>query len=414
MRSRQTYWLGASKLATSVAVDAAFELERRRGVRRGRGAEHLACTRPDLDRALVDASPTRSRRPAGPGRGAPRSPSGSTAPCRATGRHRRRRRCPGSGATRLARRQHRRRLRTTARRSRPRRRAPRGLVGAAEEDVRGASDPQARAAGLAERARRPRRPSSRAASPCRRACRPRGPTGSRRVGGRRRQVEEHVDGRIGEELVERHRDEAVLCRERLAARGSRSAQATTSNESNARAFSAYCRLITPQPTIPIRAAPIMRPRRRTSAREGAGGRVELEPSDLVLLDEQPVDAAATAAGRRRRIPRRRRRRGSTRLALGRKSLMCTIGERAPARVTSAHRVDAGPPRPAEVELEEQLRHLGEQLLEQRRLAVEAPQLAVVVVEPECEPQGRCGRSGRGEPVADQRSFGGRGSVGRPS
>ena len=193
--------------------------------------------------------------------------------------------------------------------------------------------------------------------------------------------------------------------------GSRSAQATMSNESNARAFSAYCRLITPQPTIPIRAAPITRPRRRRASGRRRSGRPRRgRPSTSSCSTSSQSTPAATAAGATTSYPTAPSPTGQyAGSSLGRKSLMCTIGERAPARVTSV----AGS-KPAN--------HAQPRSSSRNSSGISAsscsssggspskvPQLAVVVVEARCNPQGRRGRSSHGEP--DQRGFRGRGRWG---
>ena len=77
------------------------------------------------------------------------------------------------------------------------------------------------------------------------------------VGGGRREVEDDVDRVRAKELLDRQRLERELGRCLLARDASRSAQATISNESKAAAFTAYARLITPQPTIPTCAGDLM-------------------------------------------------------------------------------------------------------------------------------------------------------------
>ena len=179
-------------------------------------------------------SPTRSRQRCGRARGAPRSPSGSTAPCRATGRHRRRRRGPDRDATRLGRRAASTRLRQRfADRALVDERTG-SLVGTAEEDVRGTPDPQPRRA-LPREARRHRHRSSRAASRYRRACLPRGPTRSRRAwaaGGVRLRTTSMVGSARSASRC--HRTKPCSAASASLRGGSRSAQATMSNESKAR------------------------------------------------------------------------------------------------------------------------------------------------------------------------------------
>ena len=116
---------------------------------------------------------------------------------------------------------------------------------------------------------------------------------------------------------------------------SRSAQATSSNESKAFAPSAYWRLITPQPTTPTRAGVFMRPRPRPSpsAPRTTGG-----PRPAAARPSRPARRAAT-----RRPPRPlRARRVRSRPAPSptganepgsrlEKSFTCTSGHRPRAR-----------------------------------------------------------------------------------
>ncbi len=195
-------WLGR-------LLDAAFELDGRARVRRRRWRKISPARGPIW---IVRSSALTDAKPATPGSGpaAPRSRSGSTGPCRTTGRRHRRRRCRDRDARTLARREHRcaggQRL---ANRTLVDGRAG-GLVGPAEEDVRGAAD---------RAARRSASSTSAAASAGRRerllgidvlACLEGRPDhGGGQSGGVRFRITSI--GRIGKERLTVHRHEAVAC-----------------------------------------------------------------------------------------------------------------------------------------------------------------------------------------------------------
>ena len=214
MRRSQTYWLGASKLATSVAVISAFKLERRGRVRRRRGAEDLARARADLDRPLRD--PRRGEAGHGSDRAEQRDDRRQV-----VRPHVEQRAGPVREEDvrvrvprRLAPEEHRRaRRQRLADRTLVDQRAS-GLVGAAEEDVRRAADPQPEPA--PPRRRATRLPPSVVASgfsvyTCLPAASARLDDGDVRVR-RRRQVQHDVDRRVGDELLDGEHVEAVLLR----------------------------------------------------------------------------------------------------------------------------------------------------------------------------------------------------------
>ena len=171
--------------------------------------------------------------------------------------------------------------------------------------------------------------------------------------------------------------------------GSRSAQATSSNESKAFAFSAYARLITPQPMTPT----LTRPPPACAAAPRRSGRVlELGALALVLLDDQPLGARLDR-GRGDALVAHPAVADGAELALAARAQVLDVHERPAAE--QVDRVDARVPRPARVELEE---HVGRQAVEEA-----LRDLGVVVVVAELEP-GAGGRR-RGDGDASERVVG---------
>ena len=213
------------------------------------------------------------------------------------------------------------------------------------------------------------------------------------VHARRRQVEHDVDRRVGQQLVDRRGREPVLLGQRARRARVDVGAGDDPNASKAGALRAYSRLMTPQPTMPTFTPP---PAGRGARRASGAAASSVEPSASSCSTSSH---SAPADGRRQDARRSRRPLADAGRTTRRpvREVLDVHQRDATARRVSTHRVDAGPPDPAEVELQER----SSSSRSRKRGRLERADLGVVVVEPEL--QAGAGRAGRPRQAREHRS-----------